>query len=444
MSREDNRNDVEVGSGTETDPATQSLADALRVSFRLLTAIMVVVVIGFMLTGFKVIKPQEVGIKKVFGRITGTADPGLAYTWPFPVGKIITVATGEQSMAIEDFWLNETATDKTTELSQRRAPAKGLRPGWDGALLTGDRNLLHVKLICQYLVPSAEGAEAFERHVKDPKEIIRSVVCQASIMAAAERTADDIKRAGKTAFASEIRRRSQRYLNELTTVDGHPYEAIRISKINVERDTWPLRALRAYDAAQKAVSQRDEVRNQAIADARRILNEAAGSNYEVLVGPAQSSGDFVGDGVGQDDGADKPKDLIGLYEKAHDQDAQTEILEQIDSILLSNATGGKASEIIAEAKAYKTRVIQEAESRAKRFDQLLAEYDKAPRFMLERYWAETRDSILSSPTNEKYYLSTSGDQKTVVRISQEPSFRKEIQRELMKTKNSNGASPTGP
>ena len=106
---------------------------------------------------------------------------------------------------------------------------------------------------------------------------------------------------------------------------------------------------------------------------------------------------------------------------------------QIEQVLTSNTTGGRASELIADATAYKTQVIQSAESRAKRFNDLLAEFNKTPEFMLERLWADARDEILSSPLVEKVYLSM-GKQKTVYILNRPPEVAREIQRELWKLK----------
>lgn len=414
--------------GEWIDPAGQSLADALRVSFRLLTGIMIVVVIGFLLTGLRSIKQQEIGIKKVFGKVTGTADPGLAYTWPFPIGEIQTVTTSEQSLTIDDFWLFEQASDLTKKLSQRRPPPGGLRPGLDGALLTGDRNLLHTKLVCQYVIADDVGALAFVTHVENPDELIHAEVCEATIATAAAMTADDIKRAGKEKFAKAVRKEAQRRLNAITTVNGKPYEAIRISKLRVDEDSWPLRALRAYRAAQNAVSDREGTRNKAIADARKMLNDAAGAGYEVLVGRPEGFMGRIGPGAGQ-------TNLIGRYMKLKDQDPATaaELLDRIGYILTSSATGGQAAAMINEARSYKTQVIQAAESRSKRFNDLLAEYDKMPQFWLERRWADTRDAILGSETIEKFYI-TPGKQKIVLRIKEDPQIVEEIQRELLSLK----------
>jgi regulator of protease activity HflC (stomatin/prohibitin superfamily) len=415
------------------DTAGESLANALKVSFRLLTLIMVVVVIGFVLTGFKSIKQQEIGIIKVFGKVTGTAEPGLAYTWPFPVGDVQTVPTSEQSLIVKDFWLYEDQYNRSKPLTERTSPKAGLRPGLDGALFTGDRNLLHVEFDCKYVITDGEGAKAYVAHLADPREMIRSAICQATITTSADMTADDIKRGGRAAFVNSVRMEAQNTLNNVTTVDGEPYEAVRITKLAISDpsgvtpgDAWPLRALASYEAAQKAVSEREQTRNAAIADARKALNEAAGANYEKLVGSPE---EFTGE--------ERPPagetDLIGQYLAAKDTDqpAAETLLDRIDMVLTSSTTGGKAAQRINGARAYKTQVIQAAESRAKRFQDLLAEYEKTPQFWLERRWADVRDAILSSPTMEKYYITT-GDSKTVLRINEDPEVRKEVQREMLR------------
>ncbi|MFW6062081.1 MAG: hypothetical protein ACOC93_04660, partial [Planctomycetota bacterium] len=140
------------------DPAGQSLANALRVSFRLLSVIMVLVVLAFFGTGVENVEEGQVGLKKVFGRVTGEVSPGLRLNWPFPIGEIELISTKQKTLAIDEFWMHETPEmASVTSLSEkaRKVREDGLRPGWDGALLTGDRNLYHVKLACSYQVGNA-------------------------------------------------------------------------------------------------------------------------------------------------------------------------------------------------------------------------------------------------------------------------------------------------
>jgi len=209
------------GADREMDAAAQSLADALRWSFRLLSAIMILVLVGFVLSGFKTIQPQQMGVKKVFGCVTGVVDQGLAFTWPFPIGEIQIVDISEQAIEIDDFWMHETPEDKTKLLGERTAMSEGLRPGWDGALFTGDKNLLHVKLSCRYRIQDVLGylRAVQETNLKRQtalRELIRSLVCKAAVQVASSKTADSIRYSDKEQYTRQVRAQTQRQLNRLT------------------------------------------------------------------------------------------------------------------------------------------------------------------------------------------------------------------------------------
>jgi regulator of protease activity HflC (stomatin/prohibitin superfamily) len=112
-----------------------------------------------------------------------------------------------------------------------------------------------------------------------------------------------------------------------------------------------------------------------------------------------------------------------------DQDASAALLAKIDDVLRSHDTGGQAARIIAEAEAYRTTTIQRITARVQRFRELLPAYEKTPDMLLQRLWTDVRESILNSPTVEKFYL-TFGPDKTMVKINQDPNVLAEIQRAL--------------
>ncbi|MDH5694601.1 MAG: FtsH protease activity modulator HflK [Gammaproteobacteria bacterium] len=56
---------------------------------------------------------------------------------------------------------------------------------------------------------------------------------------------------------------------------------------------------------------------------------------------------------------------------------------------------GNAARLVQEAEAYKARVMAEAEGDATRFNQVLREYNKAPRVTRERLYLETMEEIYS-------------------------------------------------
>jgi len=505
------------------DPAGQSLADALRVSFRLLTVIMVIVAILFFLTGVKSIDPQQVGIKKVFGRVVGTAGPGLAITWPFPIGEIEIVDVKEQTITIEDFYMHETAADKAKDgLSDRRPAGEGLRPGWDGIVFSGDRNLLHVKLICNYRIQDPVAYMQYVGELTDKQqrrrveETVRAVVCRAVIAAAGRRTADAIMRTEKDKFSKDIRADAQAQLNvllmygpraaryqvdevlarvsdpedraratvalrslrdrsasgtaeeidalrekvlalvgagdrgavaarldELTEALGRTAAPIRISRINVSKANWPLRALPAYQAYHRATLDKDKVQVEAIAEARQTLMEAAGAGYAKLVGePWQSRGSSKKVAGDSDDAAGAEDNLIGQYIRAREAGESSkaaELLRKIDDVLVSRATKGEAARVIREAEGYRTELVQRIRGRAKEVEDLVGEFEKAPKLMIARLWADAREEILGSPGVLKFYLPLKSG-RAVMRINPDPEMLKKLEAHLRTRKREKDAA----
>jgi membrane protease subunit HflK len=52
-------------------------------------AIAVVVVVGWLATGFYRVEPQQQGVELVFGELSQTTGPGLNYNLPAPIGEVI-------------------------------------------------------------------------------------------------------------------------------------------------------------------------------------------------------------------------------------------------------------------------------------------------------------------------------------------------------------------
>jgi len=429
------------------DPALKSLADALRVSFRVLSFLMVLFVILFLATGIESIEPQEQGICKVFGKIVRVAKPGFVYNWPFPVGQIEKVSTQERQILVDDFWMYETAKDKLIPLARRGRRNEGLRPGWDGYLLTADRNLIHIKFTCRYQV---RNPVVFASQLQEPEKILRMVLCQAAIQAAATRTADAMQQ-DPTGFRQEVERRAQAKLDALMPVRKDEKPAIIISDVQLptpDAKIWPLAAFSAYEAAQKAKSEKKTKIDQARTDANQILISAVGQkHYAELVGTPWNNADIEQQKVKEG----KNYNLIAQYGQAQEKldkarktaqgpevlkklQAEAEALhKKIDLVLTRSTIGGKVEKIIPNAEAEKTRIIQDAERRKKNFLDLYPKYAKAPQIFLETTWAEVLSEILNEPTNTKWYL-TPGREGMVIYLNQDPGIAAQIRDYLRKKK----------
>lgn len=427
------------------DPASKSLADALRASFRLLTVIMIGVLVMFLGTGLTCIKSNENGVIVVFGRVTGVVGDGLTYNWPFPIGWVERVKMGERSLRVYDFWMHETAEDKDKPLSERKASNKGLRPGWEGAFLTGDRNLLHMRLECNYAVTDPMVFRQFVREAYDAadpgtgelrridpaEEIVRSVVCSAAIRAAATRTADGLQRDKDREYFS---RTVKGLANESLTVI---VAGMRINSIRLPDATWPLDTLSAFAAAQRARSNADKRENAAKSKAEEQLRAVAGESYIQLVGRPWQPGDVI-EGYEEE----KDYDLIGQYAAARrngNKKTSVLLLQKIDDVL-ANSAKGQAARIISEARTYETDIKQRVLGRVARFEGLLPEYRRSPQFTINRLWEDVRQEILNSPNVVKWYLAM-GEQKTIIKINTPSEIVRQQSKEELQAKENSSQRP---
>jgi regulator of protease activity HflC (stomatin/prohibitin superfamily) len=408
------------------DAANQSLSDALQVSFRLLSVIMLVVLVALLCTGMTQINPGQRGVALLFGRIQGDGDQrvlgeGLKWSWPEPAGRVLKVETDRKKLEINDFWFHETPEEAVKELDKKTVTGGELRPGWDGALLTGDRGLIHVKLVCWYNFaagPAGPAGDAIMDYLqragdaRNAQELVRSAVCAAAIQAAAERTVDAIQTTGQADFRGAVAELAQQRLAALGL--GLTIQSIEIPGT----PTVPLAARPAFNAATAAKSEQETVINNALGEAVRTLASACGASYKKLAGDPKDPADAG---------------LLARYAQARergDEAAAGALLAEIHRLLESNETTGQAAGILNEANGYSTTIVQRTQARADSFRQFLDSYRTNPELTIQRLWANAKEEILANPKIAKYYLTP--DPKTVLRINADPKVERRIQEEMLR------------
>ncbi|MCY2925964.1 MAG: SPFH domain-containing protein [Planctomycetota bacterium] len=382
---------------------------------------MVLVFAGFILTGVKTVESNQRGIKTVFGQIEGVpVGPGLTYTWPFPVGRIVTVPSSTQKFTMDDFWMGETPETRNVPLEKREVPSGGLDPATDGALLTGDRNLIHVRFEVTYAVSDALAATT---NVEAYEELVRAAIRRAAVMTASRWTADAImlmkespsadgggKAMPGATFAAAVRQAAQARLKEMQA-------GVEIQTINPKQVTLPLAVLKSYEAVRTSESKANTMRAEAAYEASQALHQVAGAKYAILLGePGKPAATRPADGK-----ADEPYNLIGQYDRAvqaGQEDQAAALMETIGKALESNRIGGQAGQIVAEARAEEARIVQETETWVERYNKLLPHYKAMGSTLLELELASTLEKMFSSPTVEKVVLH-SGERKVVLQTSED-------------------------
>jgi len=453
----------------EMSAAHKSLADALHVSFRLLGVAMIVMLVAWLtLTGMSCVDTSERAVRVVLGEIAGKEGAqvhgeGLLWNWPQPFGKVVRVSTSEQTLTMRDFWMSVPANQAGADLDEIVVRSQGLVPGQDGALLTGDRGLIHAIFVCTYktgvrgngpedravidyvtrVADSPGGAEAF----------VRDAVSQAAIRVASALTLEHIRN-HQLSFADQVQAGAQRRLGQLRT-------GIQLSKVEIGGLTEPLAARPAFKDFTIAQQDKDAARTAANREAIKVLTKAAGESWRILAGDLDvldaGGGSADGDALRHQvevfnayDRAQRAGDilktaalarevsrfgLLNLYAQAREDERDElarRVLEQIDRVFVSNTTGGDAGRKINEARNYSTRVRNLAAARAEQFRELLPGFKDTPDLIVQGLWAVTKTRILTNPKVEKFYVPRT--QRFVLRINEDPEVRTRIDREKLKDK----------
>lgn len=140
--------------GLPVDAGSQALEEALRSSFFIVKAAMVVMVLVFLGSGFFTVGPQEKAVILRFGRPVGEGQKallsaGLHWSFPYPIDEVVKIPITESQVISSSVGWYFTTPEQ--ELSgEELPPGAGLNPAIDGYLLTADRNIVHSRATIHY------------------------------------------------------------------------------------------------------------------------------------------------------------------------------------------------------------------------------------------------------------------------------------------------------
>ena len=121
-------------------------------------AAFVLLILGWLATGVYQVGPREQAALQLFGDFQDTADSGLHWYFPSPIGKR-TIVDVEVSRSMElGFFTTDTGVTSDT-------PVEAL-------MITGDLNIVNVQMVVQYQIADLE---RYLFRVDDPGEVVRSI-----------------------------------------------------------------------------------------------------------------------------------------------------------------------------------------------------------------------------------------------------------------------------
>jgi len=427
------------------DAAGKSLSEALRISFIILKVIMIVLVIAFLASGFRTVGPDEMALVLRFGKIQGVTEqrvlgPGPHWVLPYPIDEVVKIPVEQKiNLPIDSFWYYQTRDDILGETAKRRTRIpENLDPVRDGYCLTrsesssqapitsgrsgpkvrvkvtynkgdvevsyrrfsrsnsqgekmqgqegSDYNIVHSKWQLTYQI---NDIELFFKnvYVQDVKPgqiysevmqqsitpLLKSVFEDAVVDAMVYYTVDEAIKS-EDRIPQHVHRLVQRKLDEIGS-------GIRVESVYLTDVTWPRQVNEAFLASIRASQESQKAISEARTYAENTLNEAAGPIAQQLCASLHDDG----------------------------------ITEEQKELLWSQVAG-EAQKIIANSRAYRTKVVEAAKANADYFQRMLPEYRKRPRLVVQKLYQDAIEHVLEN-ADEKFIIQpTEGTKGRELRI----------------------------
>lgn len=379
--------DAEVGSQAALraamDPATQSLAEALRLSFRLLQLVILVLVVLFFASGLQTIDEGESGVMVRWGKIVPIAgqeslEPGLHFSiWPYPIGEFITFEADNLSTSIGNWYWPNLGQHPSVESAASTAMPSRITPsnqGDHGYVLTRGGDMGHLRLTAQYAISQPS---EFVQHIaaSDAERVVQLALQRAIVHASARFSLQDIAdRSDEMQHA--IQRRAQEMLDELQS-------GIQIASVTIPESTVPLAVRRTFLDLQNARHEADRRIEESRLRANQHLIDAAGERYRQAIR------------------------AIDRYEQAvadDNEELAEEYLGELFAMIDRGELSGEVARIVQFSRAYRSQIESSLGNEARRFASLLPAFRDHPEFVARERWMEVYANVLSRNDAELFFV----------------------------------------
>ncbi|MDP7070037.1 MAG: SPFH domain-containing protein [Phycisphaerales bacterium] len=356
------------------DPANRSLAEALQLSFRLLQAAILVLLVLFLFSGFKTIETNQSGVATVWGKISESEglEPGLRMNWPPPVGEFVLFQAEGRTIDDGDVFRTRGLGVKGREMEVRTAKANDrIKPERDGSFLTAAGEIGHMASEARYEVIDAT---RFLETVPDgdADNLVKLALQQATVAIAAKHTLTQLRQDfSADTLRSMLRSGAQRMLDATNC-------GIRIAEVSLLDEPKPPLFL------QKSFEEFSKARQQVEADIEAARQEA----QERLIGVAGEHYTEI-------------EHLLNEYEAAWgDETAKGEVLDRIHALLASGKISGQVSKALSAAERYRTEIERTLGSEARRFASLRGEWEVHPELIIAERILGARGRLMASESAE--------------------------------------------
>ncbi|HRK25000.1 MAG TPA: FtsH protease activity modulator HflK [Beijerinckiaceae bacterium] len=283
-----------------------------------------VAVLVWLATGIYTVRPNEVGIERVFGKFRSVASPGLNYNWPAPIGAVDKPTIGVQSVEIG------MRSVEGRSGSRRLVPQESL-------MLTGDENIVDIDFTVLWRIDERNPAD-FVFNLRNNEATVKAVAEASMREVIGKSNALEILTGARLTIESAVQELMQKTLND--------YRAgVIIQQVQMQKVDPPQQVINAFRDVQAARADLERAQNEAQAYANKVVPEARGEAARIVQRADAEKEKMVTDAKGE---AARFVKLYDEYRKAPDVTRQRLFLETVeriyggmDKIILDQSQGGQ-------------------------------------------------------------------------------------------------------
>jgi len=270
------------------------------------------VAVLWLLSGIYIVRPDEQGVVRQFGKAVRVTEPGPHYHWPRPIETVDKVKVKKVRRIEVGF--------RTISQGQ---PARYKFIPQESLMLTGDEQIVDAQIIVQYQVKDAEkflfnvkGLESPQGALVDAAEVaLRQVVGQRPI--------DDVLITEKLQIEIDIREVLQKIIDRYDSGVG-------IKEVKLQTVRPPKEVAAAFSDVVSAKEDKDRLVKEAEGYREDVLPKARGQ-YEKIIREAEA---YREERIKRAQGdADRFLAVLKEYEKAKDVTRKRLYLETMEQIL---------------------------------------------------------------------------------------------------------------
>jgi membrane protease subunit HflK len=221
----------------------------------------VLVLIGWMLSGFYTVQPDEVGVELVFGKAQGLTGPGFNWNWPAPIGHVekptVTAIKRTEIGGRSDSGNIESTSSLLAE----------------SLMLTGDENIIDIHFTVQWQI---RDPILYLFNIAEPEITIKNAA-EAAMREIIGQTPLEFALSG--AGREQLETRTQETLQRI--LDSYE-SGVAVTQVASQRVDAPASVVEAFRDVQAAAADKERSVNEAQRDFNRITQQAEGEAQQII------------------------------------------------------------------------------------------------------------------------------------------------------------------